>query len=260
MKISASNLDSKVTSSAGYSKNSAIKTGVPSFSGKSQASMELARTLVSKTSRFPRILQWLGNNDGEIMNAIVTGIGTAFVAPIFIAFNPFSKEDKETKAYSAWRQPISAVIAAAIQIGINMKYNAHLDKIASTGHFDRADLSMYPTKEYLAKLIKHQHPEYTKKQLEVAIEDAQIEARWNAIDKARGNKIKGIEGTMRNRVFKPEELVDDDIKALAKEEVKREFKDEIDKLKGKVKEAFIDKKVKERAGAVAEIVVEEKKN
>ena len=255
MKVSASSLEVKIPSkSNNQAKNKPVQT--PSFSGKSKASMELARALVAKTSKFPRFLQWLGNNDGEILNAIVTGLGTAFVAPIFIAFNPFSKEDKDTKTYSAWRQPISAIITAGVQIGINMKYNAHLDKIASTGHFDRADLSMYPTKGYLAKIIKHQHPEYTKQQLETAVENMQIDARWKAIDEARGNKSR--KGTMRDRKFKPEELVDDDIKATTKERIKKEFKAEIDKLSGKAKEKFIEDKVREHSGKVAIKVVEEK--
>ena len=47
------------------------------------------------------------------------GIGTAFVAPIFIAFNPIAKQDPKKKKYSAMRQPISAIIATAMGFAIN---------------------------------------------------------------------------------------------------------------------------------------------
>ena len=39
----------------------------------------------------------VGENNGENLNNVVTAIGTAGVAPIFIVNNPLAKEDKKTK-------------------------------------------------------------------------------------------------------------------------------------------------------------------
>ena len=75
--------------------------------------------IAKKSDIVSRALTYLGQNDGEILNTLVTAVGTAVVAPIFIAGNPFSKEDKETKWYSAMRQTISAIIAMAMQLSVN---------------------------------------------------------------------------------------------------------------------------------------------
>ena len=229
-------------------RNSVLPKQTVSFAGKAQAA-ELAKTLVRETKRFPKFLEWLGQNDGEILNTIVTGIGTAFVAPLFIAFNPFSKEDKDTKIYSAWRQPISAILAVAAQIGINMQYNKHLDLISSTGHFDRADLRAMPAKSYLKSIIKLEHPEYNKKQLANEIEKRQTQARWNAIDEAR-KKLKDKEISW-------ESTVDNEALRLARKEIKKDFKDELAKLSDKQQEKYIEKLLPERAKIVAQRQVEE---
>lgn len=55
---------------------------------------------------------------GDIVNVIITGLGTGIIAPLMIKYNSLSKEDKDTKTYAAWRQPISAVIAIFTQVGI----------------------------------------------------------------------------------------------------------------------------------------------
>src|SRR5574344_102513 len=91
-----------------------------------------------------KVFQSLGLNNGENLNNVVTAVGTAGVAPIFIRYNPIAKEDKKTKAYSAWRQPISAVIALAFQLPIMTAYNNMVDKHASTLKIDRMDLSAKP--------------------------------------------------------------------------------------------------------------------
>ncbi len=66
---------------------------------------------------------------GEKGGIITTAVGTGLVAPFPIAFNPLVKakpgateEEKEelskTKKYSAWRQPVSAAVAIALQVPI----------------------------------------------------------------------------------------------------------------------------------------------
>ncbi len=97
---------------------------------------------------------------GENLNNVVTAVGTAGVAPIFIINNPLAKEDKQTKEYTAARQPISAVITLAFQLPIMNAYNKMLDRIAMTYHLDRCDLSAKPQKSYLEELIDYQYKAY----------------------------------------------------------------------------------------------------
>ena len=74
--------------------------------------------------------------EGEKGGIVITAVGTGFVAPIPIAFNPFVKANKDatpeekqevnrTKAYTAMRQPISAALAILLQTPI-LKY---IDKV-----------------------------------------------------------------------------------------------------------------------------------
>lgn len=80
--------------------------------------------------------------EGEMGGIVVTAVGTGLVAPFPIAFNPFTKaapnatkEEKEevrkTKAYSAWRQPISAVLALFIQAGVQKPIDKLLQNLTN---------------------------------------------------------------------------------------------------------------------------------
>lgn len=97
---------------------------------------------------------------GENLNNLVTAVGTAGVAPIFIINNPLAKEDKQTKEYTAARQPISAIITLAFQLPIMNAYNKMLDRIATTYHLDRCDLSAKPQKSYLEDLVNFEYKVY----------------------------------------------------------------------------------------------------
>lgn len=63
----------------------------------------------------------------------VTAFGTGIVAPIILAINPISKEDSNTKKYTALRQPISAGLAVLSQVGINQPIPGFLEKISAKG-------------------------------------------------------------------------------------------------------------------------------
>ena len=89
---------------------------------------EIINHINKNGSKLSRFLHYVGENQGEALNILVTAVGTAIICPIFIAFNPFSKENKNTKAYSAWRQPISAIIAVAAQLTITKWFNNWISK------------------------------------------------------------------------------------------------------------------------------------
>lgn len=96
-----------------------------------------------------KFLNLLSSTAGEIQNIWIMNIGTAFVAPVFIANNPISKEDEDTKTYAAWRQPISAIIALAFGLGINIPVPAYIDKKVAEGKFEKFDLHAQPPSDYL---------------------------------------------------------------------------------------------------------------
>ena len=53
--------------------------------------------LNKNSGKVARFFSYVGENQGEALNIIVTAVGTAIICPLFIAFNPFSKEDSKTK-------------------------------------------------------------------------------------------------------------------------------------------------------------------
>lgn len=125
----------------------------PNFKGLSKADEILIHnTIIKDYLKLPgRFLDYLARTAGEMQNLAIIGIGTAFVAPIFIAFNPFSKEDPNSKKYSAWRQPISAVIATATSMAVNDRVANWVDNKMAEGKLTKFDMSAKPSSDLLKK-------------------------------------------------------------------------------------------------------------
>lgn len=146
-----------------------------------------------KEAKFNKLINFLEGlkNNSERVNTLATAFGTALVAPIFIAFNPFSKEDKDTKTYSAMRQPISAVITVIFQILVNNKFNHWLERTASTASespnkfFEKIDLSRKQNDQHLKRIIKEDHPYYSAQQVRDEIKKRQNEKTYAAINGER---------------------------------------------------------------------------
>ena len=192
--------------------------------------------LNKNSGKVARFFSYVGENQGEALNIIVTAVGTAIICPLFIAFNPFSKEDSKTKQYSAWRQPISAVIALVTQLTITKWFNDWITKAASTSDKQgntrfatRADLRACPHERYLKRIIKLEHPEFDKKQISEEVQRRQIDAEKTEISKMRK--------AMKDKPIEYKELVCQDYIDKAKENFFKEFKEtkkeEIEKKFGK---------------------------
>ncbi len=122
-----------------------------------------AKNILKKLQSF----EWL---KGEMGSILITALGTGLVAPIFIAFNPFvrpkkdaTKEQKEdvknTKIYTAMRQPISAILAILFQVSalkpIDKALDAMLNNPAYSKNFSlHVDQAALNSKSYLKTKIK----------------------------------------------------------------------------------------------------------
>ena len=130
---------------------------------------EFIRKSLPKSIGFMENLEWLR---GELGGILITALGTGLVAPIFIAFNPFvkpkedatpeEKEDvKNTKVYTAMRQPISALLAIVFQASILKSIDKGLDllvnKKENAKHWNlHVDQSAINTKSYVQTFF-HQY-------------------------------------------------------------------------------------------------------
>ena len=71
---------------------------------------------------------------GEIQNQFINALGTGLVAPLFIKFNPLSDTDENTRTYTAWRQPVSAVLAVGTQCAIVKPFNDLIRWMSDIGY------------------------------------------------------------------------------------------------------------------------------
>lgn len=117
--------------------------------------------------KFMKGLEWLKGESGGIL---ITAIGTGLVAPWFIAFNPFvkakpgatqeeKKELQNTKTYTAMRQPISAVLAIMIQLGLLTPIDRGLDALINKENFAKnfrpdLDQSQINTKSFIKRNVE----------------------------------------------------------------------------------------------------------
>lgn len=126
---------------------------------------ELMKYMPKKVKFMLKVKEWTG----EVQNIIINSIGTGLIAPIFIKYNPLSDTDEDTRTYSAWRQPVSAVLAILTQVGATMPFNNKVKNMAHQGKLGQDyNMTPYMDDKYLQKLVKKQHPDYTKAQVKEA--------------------------------------------------------------------------------------------
>ena len=229
--------------------NVTFGAGVPA------AAAENAVKAAKKMPWVARALMYVGQNDGEILNTLVTAFGTAVIAPILIAGNPISKEDKETKWYSAMRQPISAVIAMIMQIGVANVYNGYMARCASRGEFGpNMDLRAKPDGKWLKKIISVEDPNLSGKELSDEITLRQIKAEKIQLAKLRKE--------MQGKAINPDDLISIKAMSEAENELRAEYESTYKEMmegkkirKGKdkrnqkrfIESNLFEKRIKERA-------------
>ena len=192
------NLNSKLgTQFTNTAKNRPVFKGA--YSPKNYTKIRSLSDYIYENSKGPRkILLSMYKNSGEMLNNWITFFGTAAVAPIFIAFNPISKEDKNSKEYTALRQPISGGITIATQFFVMSNFNKMLDRHAALFGIDEIDLSAKPPRSVLVPKLKHEYRKYAadcavrgivptgkKEWINSKVRKIQDDAFYNTLDKLR---------------------------------------------------------------------------
>lgn len=161
---------------------------------------DLADVVYDNTGGTAKFLMWLNKNNGENLNNTVTAVGTTGVAPFFIALNPFSKEDKNSKYYTALRQPISAIVTLGTQLFVMSNYNNWIYKHAAYLGVDEMDLRAKPPEAVLFPRAKGDYAAYysdclkngvdpvnKKKWISGRIRQLQDEAFYDTLSKMRAD-------------------------------------------------------------------------
>lgn len=170
---------------------------------------------------------------GESTNICINALGTGLIAPIFIKYNFLSKTDSDTRTYSAWRQPVSAVLSVATQVGMLIPINRWINKLSNEGRllgFDMLNQGGYQNEAYLTKRIKKANPAATKEEIKKLVSKAQNNQLQQLVTAIKNdNTIKFINKSGKEVAMSPEKY-----KELVKavfEEKENKIAKEIEKLK-----------------------------
>lgn len=138
---------------------------------------EVKAELLKQMPKSIQLLDKMKNFVGEVPNIIINAVGTGLVAPIFIKHNPLSKADDDTKTYSAWRQPVSAVLAVATQASLVAPFNNLLNNMTNKGEFvfrpEVYNKTAYQDVDFHEKMIKKEKPNLTKIEINKLAKEAQ---------------------------------------------------------------------------------------
>jgi len=145
------------------------------------AQKELAKAMGKEFPKPIQVLKSIDKHSGEVFNILITAVGTAFVAPFFIAYNPLSKTDEDTKKYSAMRQPVSAVLAVATQAGLVIPWNKLCRYLSNNGKLGDNKIGNFFNQQgmqdpkYILSELKKKHPNATKAQLDAMVKGVQAD-------------------------------------------------------------------------------------
>lgn len=152
------------------------------------AEREIAKACEEKiVGRGTRFVEWLAKNESEIEKQLINALFTATLAPLVIGWNPFSKQDEQTKKYMAVRQPISAVVAIAGGVLLTSPIESWFSNRAANGGIKGLDLRMTPDKSILAKQIRKEDPYYHKGRL----------GKWFLTKAQKGKLEKDVEARQK---------------------------------------------------------------
>lgn len=149
-----------------------------------------------------KFMKKLSDGLGEVQNTLINAIGTGLIAPVFIKYNFLSDTDEDTRTYSAWRQPISAVLTVATQCAVVVPFNKAVAEMVNKGVLDD-DYNRTAFKEAatLRKELKKQHPEYTKAKIDEEVKRLEKEQANKLIDDIRHKNTVEITKYKENGVF-----------------------------------------------------------
>lgn len=150
----------------------------------------LAKEVKELTPGFIRAMKTINDNMGETMNIFINSLGTGLVAPIFIKWNPLSKTDEDTRTYSAWRQPVSAVLAVITQAGVTIPFNQIIENMANSGDYGiEYNKTLFQEKKYITKRAKNISKYLTKDQMKIYVENQMDLQKKTLANMIANNKI-----------------------------------------------------------------------
>ena len=167
----------------------------PNFTGVSPS--EIKGQINKMQNPFMKWMNKFENNIGELQDVCINAVGTGLLAPIFIKYNPLSKTDEDTRTYSAWRQPISAVLAICTSGLVTIPFSRLVKRMSNDGTFSEPlNKSPFQDEDFLTKQAKKIHPDWTKAQIEADVKATMKNQEQALLRSIRDNDT--VNYTLRN--------------------------------------------------------------
>lgn len=228
MKVDFRNL-TKFGNSSTYNSQQSNENRNVAFKGKYTAK-DITNQLDSYMPKKIQVMKKLSNGLGEVQNTIINAVGTGLIAPVFIKYNFLSDTDEDTRTYSAWRQPISAVLTVGTQCAVVVPFNKVVAEMANKGVLaDDYNRTAFKENSALAKEVKKQNPSFTKEQVDAEVKKLAAQQEEKLINDIRHKNTVEITKYKENGTFKVDKGVFDNavegaidrIIGLEKTELKR---------------------------------------
>ncbi|MBP3846249.1 hypothetical protein J6I39_00720 [bacterium] len=160
----------------------------PAFTGAKLSEIQkiILKMMPKSEQRWFNVLNKIQDfSKGEMGGIVITAAGTGLVAPLPIAFNPFVKakpdateeekaEVSRTKQYTAWRQPISAVLAILFQASVLKPIDKFLQNLTN----DEGTANIFKSKVLnQASLNDEQYLERKIRKSKMPIEGLEIDGK-----------------------------------------------------------------------------------
>lgn len=210
----------------------------PSFNGGISQSM-LRAEINNHNTPILKGVNVLRKNIGEFQDICLNALGTGLLAPLFIKYNPLSKSDKDTRTYSAWRQPLSAVLAVATQGLITIPFAKIIHNMTNNGWFgEECNKTPFKDDDYVLKELKKLYPNKNKQELEKELALFKKQQEENLLNSIRkDNTVYYDYVDAKHQKMKPEnftKLLKETTASLLKEENDQLLRCQNDKYKNRL--------------------------
>ena len=169
----------------------------------------------------------LKNNIGEFQDICINALGTGLLAPIFIKYNPLPKTDEDTRTYSAWRQPLSALLAIATQGLFTIPIVSKINSMANEGALNLdCNKTPFKDKDYAMHIMKKLHPGLCKQQRDALADEYLAKQVENLVNTLRKENtvyytIKGQTEPVKISPEKYTEILNKTVESMLSDEEKR---------------------------------------
>lgn len=206
---------------------------------------ELKAEMLKNMPKKVQFIDKMKSFQGEVPNILINALGTGLIAPVFIKYNFMSKTDEDTRTYTAWRQPVSAVLAVLTQAGLVIPFNKLVNNMTGKGKFEdlKFNESAFQSKDFHKAQIKKENPKLSKIEVEKLVEQRQLKQLEDMVEDLYNKDTIHVTSAKKGRIELGEEKIKELLEQTTGDMLKKAKNDEAaQKIILDMQQAIKDKK------------------